>query len=79
MIEIVSYLRNTVSGIAHDNLQEALAYYDTTLIDGGYYQHPTKIDSLYDLCDVLNEMDVYGCGSSFSMEQWTFKYGEETL
>lgn len=66
------YLRNTISGVGHRELEEALEYYHNTLKENGFYENPTPIDTLDDLCEVLNHMDVYGCGSSFKMEDWEF-------
>lgn len=66
------YLRNTVSGVGHSTLAEALHYYSETIKDV-----KQDITSLDDLCDVLNQLDIYGCESSFKIEVWEFRCGGE--
>ena len=56
----MTVLVNRVSGIEHDNLEDALKYYDLAYTD---------IESLDELCDTLNDLDLYGCGSSFEIKE----------
>ena len=75
-------LRNTVSGDGHNTLEEAFEYYKETLTEYGYELGISEngvhtIQSLEELCDILNELDIYGCGSSFKIEEWNGEYGKE--
>ena len=56
----MTVLVNRVSGIEHDNLEDALKYYDLEYTD---------IESLDELCDTLNDLNLYDCGSSFEIKE----------
>ena len=67
-------LRNTVSEIEHEGLKEAFEYYKEILTENGYELGISEngvhtIQNLNELCDILNKLDIYGCGSSFKIEQ----------
>lgn len=56
----MTVLVNRVSGNEHDNLEDALKYYDLEYTD---------IESLDELCDTLNDLNLYDCGSSFEIKE----------
>ena len=67
------FLFNNVSGVAHNDLEQAFNYYADILESYGYELGISEngvytIESLNDLCDALNHIDVYGCGSSFEIK-----------
>ena len=67
--------RNTVSGIGQGTLEEAFNYYKDVLTANGYELGISEngihtIQSLEELCDILNNLNIYGCGSSFRIEKW---------
>ena len=65
-------LRNKVDGTEHDNLEKAFNYYSIDLLESGYELGISEngvhtIQNLSELCDVLNSLNIYDCGSSFEI------------
>ena len=54
-------LRNKVTGDGM-NFEEAKKHY-----------YLPCVNSIEELCQILNSRDIYGCGSSFDVEKWTVK------
>lgn len=53
-------LVNMISDVEHSDLEEALKYYNLEYTD---------IEDLDELCETLNDLDLYGCGSSFEIQE----------
>ena len=69
------FLFNKVSGVGHNDLEQAFKYYADLLKSEGYELGISEngihtIESLNELCDILNQLDVYGCGSSFEIKNF---------
>ena len=54
------FLSNRISDDIMD-FKQSLYYYQNAI------REDSEINDIYDLCDYLNELDMYGCGSSFEI------------